>query len=181
MTSKVDKRTGKVFVEKAAVLDDIIDGLEYPTGFGNNNSKLSSQSIASSKGSSVNHIKLLKEQQKQRTVQTEQIMQQNIQKSIDRENEKQERIFPVLLSNLDKATNFLDTIEKEINLHDETQKNKVRRQFEDWNTTVHGSIQVSPRHRPGEQSSSGSSSSSDSSSGDSASVSVGPPQVFHPV
>ncbi|KAJ1401295.1 hypothetical protein B484DRAFT_338977 [Ochromonadaceae sp. CCMP2298] len=73
-------------------------------------------------------------------------MKLNIQKSIERENEKQERIFPVLLSNLDKATNFLDTIEKEINLHDETQKNKVRRQFEDWNTTVHGSIQKKISH-----------------------------------
>eukprot|EP01032_Pedospumella_encystans_P016991 gene16991-19363_t len=68
-------------------------------------------------------------------------MKQNIQKSLERQNEKQERLFPVLLSNLDKATSFLDTIEKDINLHDETQKNKVRRQFEDWNTTVHGSIQ----------------------------------------
>ena len=29
-----------------------------------------------------------------------------------------------------------------INLHDETKKNKVRRQFDDWNTHVHGSIQV---------------------------------------
>jgi hypothetical protein len=144
MASKVDKRTGKVFVEKGAVLDDIIDSLEFPTGFGNSHSRLTdSQSMSSrSKASNHNHIQLLQEQQKQRTTQTEQIMKLNIQKSIERENEKQERIFPVLLSNLDKATNFLDTIEKEINLHDETQKNKVRRQFEDWNTTVHGSIQV---------------------------------------
>lgn len=69
-------------------------------------------------------------------------MKQNIQKALEMKNEKQERIFPVLMSNLDRATSFLDVIDRDINLHDETQQNKVRRQFEDWNTTVHGSIQV---------------------------------------
>jgi hypothetical protein len=52
-------------------------------------------------------------------------------------------MFPVLISNVQKATSFLDDMEKDISLHDETKKNKVRRQFEDWNASVHGTIQVS--------------------------------------
>jgi len=137
------RATGKVFVEKAAVLDDLIEGLENPTGFGSEGFSASeSQTISNqSKASTVDHIKLLKDQQRQRNVQTELIMKQNIQKSIERESEKQEKLFPVLLSNVDKATSFLDTIDRDINLHDETQKNKARRQFEDWNSAVHGKIQ----------------------------------------
>lgn len=134
-------KTGKVFVEKPEVLDDIIDSLDQQiwTTHGSESHSVSAKSKQSIQN---DHIHLLRAQQKQRTLQTEAIMKQNIQKSLERQNEKQERLFPLLLSNLDKATSFLDTIEKDISLHDETQKNKVRRQFEDWNTTVHGSIQV---------------------------------------
>jgi len=134
-------KSGKVFVEKPEVLDDIIDSLDQQiwTTHGSESHSISAKSKESIQN---DHIHLLRAQQKQRTLQTEAIMKQNIQKSLERQNEKQERLFPVLLSNLDKATSFLDTIEKDISLHDETQKNKVRRQFEDWNATVHGSIQV---------------------------------------
>lgn len=138
-------KTGKVFVEKPDILDDMIDSFDQQQGFGGSKfSEVQSASMHSKVSLSANdHVKLLKEQQRQRTIQTEAIMKQNIQKSLERQNEKQERLFPVLLSNLDKATSFLEIIEKDINLHDETQKNKVRRQFEDWNSAVHGSIQAS--------------------------------------
>lgn len=137
-------RTGKVFVEKPDILDDIIESIDQQ-GLGTGSRFSEARSVSLHSKTSVatsDHVKLLKEQQRQRTAQTEAVMKQNIQKSLERQNEKQERLFPVLLSNLDKATNFLEIIEKDINLHDETQKNKVRRQFEDWNSAVHGSIQV---------------------------------------
>lgn len=134
-------KTGKVFVERPEILDDIIDSLDHQL-WTSGGSDIHSVSAKSKESIQNDHMHLLRAQQLQRTLQTEAIMKQNIQKSLERQSEKQERLFPILLSNLDKATSFLDTIEKDINLHDETQKNKVRRQFEDWNTTVHGSIQV---------------------------------------
>ena len=136
-------RIGKVFVEKPDVLEDLVDGLDYGVGHVSKVSDSQSMSLRSKDSAANNHKNLLRrEQQKQRTLQTEAAMKQNIQKSLERANEKQDRLFPVLLSNLDKATSFLDIIEKDISLHDETQKNKVRRQFEDWNSAVHGTIQV---------------------------------------
>jgi hypothetical protein len=132
--------TGRVFVEKPEVLDEIIESIEEHAWRGR---ITQTQKNQSSKSETISdHAKLLKEQQLQRTHQTEAIMKQNIQKSLERKNEKEERLFPKLMSDLDKATSFLDIIEKDISLHDETQNNKIRRQFEDWNTTVHGAIQV---------------------------------------
>jgi hypothetical protein len=51
-------------------------------------------------------------------------------------------MFPVLLDRVDDANKFLDTIEKEMILANEAKNNKIRRQYEDWNTNVHGKIQV---------------------------------------
>ena len=46
-----------------------------------------------------------------------------------------------MLANVTKANNFLKTVDKDLNLIDETLKNKTRRQFDDWNKSVHGKIQ----------------------------------------
>jgi hypothetical protein len=138
-----ESRPGKVFVEKSEILEELIDSIDFHLSQRNTQAASNSQSFSKkAKESPKDHTKILKEQQMQRTMQTEAIMQQNIQKSLERANEKQERLFPMLMGNLDRATSFLDLIEKDINLHDETHKNKVRRQFEDWNTGVHGNIQV---------------------------------------
>ena len=65
-----------------------------------------------------------------------------VDRAIEQEYINKEKLFPVLMTNVNKATAFLDTIDKDINLFDETKNNKIRRQFEDWNSNVHGSIQV---------------------------------------
>lgn len=59
--------------------------------------------------------------------------------------EKKDKMFPVVLDRVDKATRYLDNIEKEMKLFEEARNNKIRRQYEDWNTNVHGEIQVSAR------------------------------------
>jgi hypothetical protein len=56
---------------------------------------------------------------------------------------KREKLFPIILENVDKATDFLNEIDKEMNLVNEAKRNKTRRQFEEWNQNVHGEIQVS--------------------------------------
>jgi hypothetical protein len=133
--------TGKVFVENGPVLEELVESID-PQAWQDRGVREHKTIRKQTQSTENDHTKLLKEQEKQRAHQTELIMQQNIQKSLERKNEKQERMFPVLMSNLDKATSFLDIIDKDINLHDETQQNKIRRQFEDWNAVVHGSIQV---------------------------------------
>jgi hypothetical protein len=138
--------TGKVFVERPEVLDDIIGSLDGRTWANRGVHKKGTTKTGSANQSE--HTRLLKEQEMQRAHQTELVMKQNIQKSLEMKKEKEERLFPMLMSNLDKATNFLNVVDKDISLHDETQKNKVRRQFEDWNTTVHGTIQVRRAFRP---------------------------------
>ncbi len=117
--------------------------VEHPSTFRRHNGKSSDHSIsASTINTHDTSIKLLKEQRILQNHQTETAMKNNIRKALEASREKQERQFPVLLSNVNKAQSFLDTIDKDINLFDETKKNKTRRQFEEWNSLVHGSIQV---------------------------------------
>lgn len=139
--SSSPKKAAKVFVEKPEVLEELITSSYLDTPSRQLRSKnLNTSSVASVKSTDT-HAKLLKERQQKMNAHTEALLKQNVQKALEISYEKQERMFPVLLENVEKATSFLDTIDRDINLHDETQKNKVRRQFEDWNTTVHGSIQ----------------------------------------
>lgn len=59
---------------------------------------------------------------------------------IEKKRERREALFPVLLANVEKSKAFLSTVEKEMDLAEEAKRNKVRRQFEEWNTQVHGTI-----------------------------------------
>lgn len=140
--TKNASKEAKVFVEKPEVLDDLINSYHDESPSRPSRSRLfDSQNSVYSVKSTDTHAKLLKERQQKLNAHTESILKQNVQKALEISYEKQERMFPVLLENVEKATKFLDTIDRDINLHDETQKNKVRRQFEDWNSTVHGTIQ----------------------------------------
>lgn len=62
--------------------------------------------------------------------------------AVEAHRARKEQRFPVIMSNVEKATSFLDEVDREMQLVDEAKRNKVRRQFEDWNTNVHGEIQV---------------------------------------
>lgn len=89
-----------------------------------------------------NFFFVLKQSKELQNAQTDNAVKNAIARTMEREVERQEKLFPELLNNVKKATSFLDNVDKDINLHEETKKNKVRRQFDDWNTHVHGSIQV---------------------------------------
>jgi hypothetical protein len=131
---------GKVFVEKPDVLNDIIDSVDTKARTNAFHRTINVNELQNATNTLQNN--LLKEEKLKMELQTESIMKQNIKKSLEREKAKQEKMFPVLLENVEKAQRFLDTIDKDIFLHDETEQNKTRRQFEDWNFNVHGSIQV---------------------------------------
>lgn len=62
--------------------------------------------------------------------------------SVAIQREKKEKKFPQILAAVDRSKSFLDEVDKEMSLAEEAKRNKIRRQFEDWNTNVHGEIQV---------------------------------------
>ena len=54
---------------------------------------------------------------------------------------KKDKEFAKLQNDMRESLNFLDSVDRELNLVNETKRTKVRRQFEDWNQNVHGAIQ----------------------------------------
>lgn len=67
--------------------------------------------------------------------------QRNIEKSVKRTKEKKKNKFMDLNEDIDRCLDFLDIVDKDLSLHDEAELNKVKRQFGEWNTNVHGRIQ----------------------------------------
>jgi hypothetical protein len=64
-----------------------------------------------------------------------------VESSLQRAAEKKKKRFYDLTTDISECQEFLEVIDKSLSLHDEAARNKTRRQFEDWNTTVHGRIQ----------------------------------------
>lgn len=54
---------------------------------------------------------------------------------------KKDKEFAKLQDDLKQSLNFLDNVDRDLNLVNETKRTKTRRQFEDWNQNVHGAIQ----------------------------------------
>ena len=54
---------------------------------------------------------------------------------------KKDKEFAKLQEDLKDSLNFLDSVDRELNLVNESKRTKTRRQFEDWNQNVHGAIQ----------------------------------------
>ena len=53
---------------------------------------------------------------------------------------KKDKEFARLQEDLKDSLNFLDSVDRELNLVNESKRTKTRRQFEDWNQNVHGAI-----------------------------------------
>ncbi len=141
----LNRRSNRVFVDNKIILDTMMENASVGHA-GKKNSLQPSFSSPTSNIASTHQrevsVKLLQEQREIQNLQTDILMKNNIRKSLESSKEKQEKLFPELLSNVSKAQSFLDSVDKDISLHDETKKNKTRRQFEEWNTIVHGGIQV---------------------------------------
>lgn len=145
---RVHSNKGNVFVDKPEVLEEIINGISnqgtysnrFPSNYFPDNKNSSNQSI-SSRTSTHSNFRALKEQRERLNKQTEEQTKHAVERAIEEEHIRKEKLFPVLMTNVNHATRFLDTVDKDLNLFDETKRNKTRRQFEDWNTNVHGNIQ----------------------------------------
>lgn len=130
---------GKVFVERENVLDDIIE-----------DAKASSQGQRRYIRTKVIEEPVLSDTR--RSPQNNNSPPVDLKRAKNDSNphaeavaamkEKRERQFPHILAAVDRANSFLDEVDKEMSLAEEAKRNKIRRQFEDWNTHVHGEIQV---------------------------------------
>ena len=147
-------KNNNVFVEKPEILDDLLNDIDI-----NNRSSRKYKSIVSSSSSPLSkninqeissqsltaseiQKQLLFEQIKNDKKIQENMTKNNIQKALLKKQEKQENRFKQLSSNIEKSLQLLDNVDKDLDLYKETHRTKVRRQFEDWNTNVHGKIQM---------------------------------------
>lgn len=63
-----------------------------------------------------------------------------IQRALVQRRERDEKRLGMLSNKLRESMSFLDEVDKDLSLVDETRLTKTRRQFEDWNQNVHGKI-----------------------------------------
>jgi hypothetical protein len=80
-------------------------------------------------------------------------IQQEQARAVDAENRRQvsesmkrcelrrEEQYKKHTSNIQRGEAFLETIEKQMKLQSEAKQNKIKKQYEDWSTHVHGAIQ----------------------------------------
>ena len=64
-----------------------------------------------------------------------------LERARTRATHKKDKEFARLQNDMKESLDFLDSVDRELNLVNETKRTKARRQFEDWNQNVHGSIQ----------------------------------------
>ena len=148
---KMQKAGGNMFVEKEEILEDMLDdeaiektrtiraGLNQKN-YENNSNGHQSEFVAN-KSNEISK-QLLKDRLALEAYQSDLAMKKNIQKQIQNTANKKEQVFTNLVSDIGDSMAFLDSIDKNMILMEETKKSKTRRQFEDWNTQVHGGIQV---------------------------------------
>ncbi len=64
-----------------------------------------------------------------------------MERTIQLKQHQQNHNFLKLADDIDEASTFLDSIDKTLQVHEENYRSKNRRQFEEWNTNIHGKIQ----------------------------------------
>lgn len=131
----------KVFVERTDVLDDLIIDSAL-------NSKKSATRIIQSgtknrpiaKDESLSTLR-----QKEIALQNAELVKnmerKQVEKNLREKTAKADRRFNWLLNDLESSKEVLEEVDKSLELFTETQRNKKRHQFEDWNQNVHGPIQ----------------------------------------
>lgn len=142
-------RSDKLFVENYDILEDIIADSNANTS---NNNKYSQRKSSSRNNSyrktdrilsSVElNSKLLREQMEIKLQQDDAQMKRQLKEALMKRSEDRDTRFKNLMSSIESSKDTLKSIDKNLDLHFETKRNKVRRQFEEWNSNVHGKIQM---------------------------------------
>lgn len=137
---------GKVFVEKAHILEDLIQDIES-TVRSTKFHRLDKSTLSDAERSATLHANDQRSNHHNRnTLDPLQQMKKKYQDNnphlhaLEASREKRERKFPVIMQNVEKAIGSLTEVDKELRLYEEAKYNKTRRQFEEWNSNVHGEI-----------------------------------------
>lgn len=85
--------------------------------------------------STIDELRLREERSAQKT-------REVIEKSVRRTAEKKAIIFMKNVAEIEEAKSYLDSVDQYLKMNAETNFNNSRRQFEEWNTQVHGKIQM---------------------------------------
>ncbi len=146
-------KTAACFVERADLLDTLINSVDSPGSLVSTSAK----SVGSSQSRTGGGSKLspdkgglsgspeksgslsvsLPGSQSGAEIQAKMLLERN---RMLRENKK-EKHFSDLQNSLKESLEFLDNVDRELSLFNETRRTKTRRQFEEWNKSVHGKIQ----------------------------------------
>lgn len=144
---RLNKTTGSVFVDKSETLEEMLDAealektRQIRTGGIVRLDDGSRFSSVSAMSSAEIQKKLADERRQQEAYHTEQLVKQYVEKSIHERTVQKERKFIHLVHDVEQSMSLLDSVDKSLNMIEETKRNKTRRQFEEWNTQVHGKIQ----------------------------------------
>lgn len=154
MSRNQSSRQSAIYVEKSELLDDLIQDISASYRLSHRDSSIGSleNSTASNSKKSIDYSRTHTTSESQQRVLREYLLSKreyddavtkaNIQKVMVSRAAKQETKVKQLGDSISDAMKFLDVVDKDLKVYDETIKNKTRRQFEEWNTNVHGSIQM---------------------------------------
>ena len=134
------RKTG-VFVERIDILEDLLDSVSDPHSSSSiyRNAHSSRGSRHQSTSPEKDHAtRALEFQSKQMAALTH----QSIMKSIDATARRHDTTFLRNLQTIESAQEKLGEVEAHVRLIEENERQKFRRQFEEWNAQVHGPIQV---------------------------------------
>jgi hypothetical protein len=137
---------GKVFVEKAHILEDLIQDVESTVRSTKYHRTDHSVMTESEKTSTLHANDQRSNHHNKNTLDPLQQMKKKYQDNsphlavLEAAREKKERKFPLIMQNVEKAIDSLVDVDKELRLYEEAKYNKTRRQFEEWNSNVHGEI-----------------------------------------
>lgn len=145
MTTK--RPGGNIFIEKSDKLEEMLEEdsssrMQSPSSRSGRYSRHGQRVRASSAEVSMNIKKSKARELLQREyAQVEAQSKANVERAIQHRVDKKNRTYATLSNDIERCQEFLDSVDKSLSLHDEAARNKTRRQFEDWNTVVHGRIQ----------------------------------------
>jgi hypothetical protein len=138
------KLNGSIFVENVDAVESLLDtsndgDITYTQSIHSGSSSRHKQKYATA---DEYRRKIIKDKANLSTERLANKTRHVIDRSIKMAEMKREKEFDKHYSSIKEAQSLLDDVEKQLQLQDESKRNKTRRQFEDWNNNVHGAIMV---------------------------------------
>jgi len=133
----------RVFVERTDVLDDLIIDNALATRKSQTRIVQQGNRRPNADLTQSESLSLMRQREiaKQNAELVKSLEKKRMEKLLKERSNKEDKRFSWLLDDLEKSKEVLDTVDKSLDLFTETQRNKKRHQFEDWNQNVHAPIQ----------------------------------------